>query len=116
MTTCCPFCHQTIGTMRLGVRLTPLKTAIVDQIKAAGDIGIASEELMYALWDRDAAAARRDRHPGDWSWRERARRCDRVARMDHTACPAACADRARASNAEAGCVVGIQIRASGWQH
>jgi hypothetical protein len=54
MTVVCPFCHQTIGTIRLGVRLTPLKAAIVDKIKAAGDIGIASEELMYALWDRDA--------------------------------------------------------------
>jgi hypothetical protein len=54
--TICPHCHQPIGAVgaeRLGVRLTPLKAAIVDQIKCAGDIGISSEELMYALWDRD---------------------------------------------------------------
>jgi hypothetical protein len=54
MTTICPHCHQPIGTMRLGVRLTPLKASIVDRIKAAGDVGISSEELMFTLWERDA--------------------------------------------------------------
>jgi hypothetical protein len=53
MNVCCPHCHQTITAMRLGVRLTPRKAAIVDAIKAAGDIGISSEELKYVLWDRD---------------------------------------------------------------
>jgi hypothetical protein len=40
MNTCCSLCHHTIGTMRLGVRLTPLKAALVDRIKAAGDVGV----------------------------------------------------------------------------
>jgi hypothetical protein len=34
------------------VRLTPLKASIVDKIKAAGDIGLSSEELHNALWER----------------------------------------------------------------
>jgi DNA-binding SARP family transcriptional activator len=51
MNTICPTCHQTIGTSRLGVRLTPLKALIVDHIKIAGDIGISSEELRGTLWE-----------------------------------------------------------------
>jgi hypothetical protein len=31
----CPTCHQTVGTIRFGVRLTLLKSQIVDRIKAA---------------------------------------------------------------------------------
>jgi hypothetical protein len=57
MNTTCPLCYQTIGTMRLGVRLTPLKAALIDKIKAAGDVGIASEELMNALWEHGAVSA-----------------------------------------------------------
>jgi hypothetical protein len=54
MSVTCPTCHQTVGTMRLGVRLTPLKAALIDAIKASGDIGISSEELRSALWtERD---------------------------------------------------------------
>ena len=49
VTPVCPTCHQTIGAMRLGVRLT-LKAAIVDKIRAAGDIGASSEELLFDLW------------------------------------------------------------------
>jgi hypothetical protein len=52
--TCCPHCHQPILDERLGVRLTPLKAAIVDKIKAAGDVGISSIELMHDLWPQDA--------------------------------------------------------------
>lgn len=37
--------------------MTPLKAQIVDAIKRSGDIGISSEELMYALWERDAVSA-----------------------------------------------------------
>ncbi len=52
MNACCPTCHQTIGTVRLGVRLTPLKAALVDAIKRSGDVGITSDELVYSLWER----------------------------------------------------------------
>jgi hypothetical protein len=45
----CPHCHQVLHHERLGVRLTPLKARILDMIKAAGDLGIAREELMHAL-------------------------------------------------------------------
>jgi hypothetical protein len=48
-------CHQTIGTMRFGVRLPQLKAEIVDRIKAAGDIGVTSVEIIADLY--------RDRRP-----------------------------------------------------
>ena len=35
---------------RLGVRLTPLKAAIVDRIKWAGDLGRSSESLVRELY------------------------------------------------------------------
>jgi hypothetical protein len=41
--------------MRFGVRLPALKAAIVDHIKAAGDIGVASDEIIADLY--------RDRRP-----------------------------------------------------
>jgi hypothetical protein len=50
MTACCPFCHQTLGTQRLGVRLPRLKAEIVDAIKAAGDLGISRDELMHTVY------------------------------------------------------------------
>ena len=53
MTACCPLCHQTIGTLRFGVRLPRLKAAIVDQIKAAGDLGISTAELISGDLYRD---------------------------------------------------------------
>jgi hypothetical protein len=46
----CPHCHQTIAHERLGVVLTPLKAAIVDAIKRAGDLGKSSESLMRELY------------------------------------------------------------------
>jgi hypothetical protein len=55
MNICCSFCHQTVGTMRFGVRLPQLKAAIVDRIKSAGDIGVASDEIIADLY--------RDRRP-----------------------------------------------------
>jgi hypothetical protein len=54
MTICCSLCHQPIGTMRLGVRFTPLKAEILDRIKAAGDLGVSSDELLD-LWDSPVA-------------------------------------------------------------
>jgi hypothetical protein len=41
--------------MRFGVRLPQLKAAIVDRIKSAGDIGVASDEIIADLY--------RDRRP-----------------------------------------------------
>jgi hypothetical protein len=41
--------------MRLGVRLTLLKAQIVDRIKAAGDFGVTSTEIIADLY--------RDRRP-----------------------------------------------------
>jgi hypothetical protein len=51
----CPHCHQPTGNLRLGVRLTPLKTAIVDRIKTAGDIGVTTGEIVSDLY-RDRSA------------------------------------------------------------
>jgi hypothetical protein len=48
----CPHCHQPISTMRLGVRVTPKKAALLDAIKRSGDVGISSEELRSMLWER----------------------------------------------------------------
>jgi hypothetical protein len=54
----CPECHQCIATERLGVRLPPLKAAIVDRIKAAGDLGISSSEIITDLYaDRRPVSA-----------------------------------------------------------
>jgi hypothetical protein len=53
----CPHCHQHIATEWLGVRLPPLKVAILDKIKAAGELGIASEEIIADLYsDRRAVS------------------------------------------------------------
>ena len=53
----CPECHQPIAMTRLGVRLPPLKVAILDKIKAAGELGIASEEIIADLYsDRRAVS------------------------------------------------------------
>jgi hypothetical protein len=57
MNTICSHCHQPIGVVRFGVRLTPLKAAIVDRIKAAGDIGVTSGEIVADLYrDRPVVA------------------------------------------------------------
>jgi hypothetical protein len=58
MTPCCPFCHQTIGTLRFGVRLPRFKAAIVDRIKPAGDLGISTTELINSDLYRDRRAVR----------------------------------------------------------
>jgi hypothetical protein len=59
MTACCPLCHQPISTLRFGVRLPPHKAALVDRIKAAGDPGISTAELIGGELYRD----RRPVHP-----------------------------------------------------
>ena len=46
----CPTCHQPMAHERLGVSLTPLKAAIVDRIKWAGDLGRSSESLVSELY------------------------------------------------------------------
>src|SRR5262245_15899559 len=42
----CPHCHQLVRKIRLGVSMPPLKAAILDAIKAAGDVGVTSAELI----------------------------------------------------------------------
>jgi hypothetical protein len=48
--TTCPHCHQLINEIRLGVQMTPLKARIVDQIKAAGDIGVTTTEIISEVY------------------------------------------------------------------
>jgi hypothetical protein len=48
--TCFRYSCVTITTERLGVRLPPLKAAIFDRIKAAGDIGISSTQIITDLY------------------------------------------------------------------
>ena len=47
----CPRCHQSVDDIRLGVRLASL----FDRIKAAGDIGISTTEIIQEVY--------RDRSP-----------------------------------------------------
>jgi hypothetical protein len=51
----CQRCHQSVDDIRLGVRLTPLKAGLFDRIKAAGDIGISTTEIIQEVY--------RDRSP-----------------------------------------------------
>lgn len=57
----CPSCGQSTRYLRFGVLLPPVKCEIVDAIKAAGELGISSEEIVYKnpppeLFDEGAAA------------------------------------------------------------
>jgi hypothetical protein len=45
MSSRCPRCGGPLHEERLGVRLTPVKTRILDAIARAGDTGIASDDL-----------------------------------------------------------------------
>jgi hypothetical protein len=47
---CCPTCGQSVTRLRLGVKLTPLKLAIFDLVKAAGDEGISSQAIIHELY------------------------------------------------------------------
>jgi hypothetical protein len=60
MSTCCPQCHRPLGSARLGVFLPQLKAEILDHIKAAGDIGISSAELVNGDLYRDRRPVRPD--------------------------------------------------------
>ena len=54
----CPHCGQTLVFVRAGVRLTPLKADIFDLIKAAGEVGVSSQEILdRAFRDRHVAGA-----------------------------------------------------------
>jgi hypothetical protein len=42
----CPHCRQPMKHERCGVPLSPLKAAIFDVIKQAGDVGVTSTEIL----------------------------------------------------------------------
>jgi hypothetical protein len=46
----CPMCRQRVAAERLGVRLSPLKAAIVDMVRASGNVGITSVEIIAELY------------------------------------------------------------------
>ena len=51
----CPYCRQVVRAERCGVLLTLLKAGIFDAIKAGGDIGVTSWEIIHgpAYFDRE---------------------------------------------------------------
>src|SRR5262245_12110818 len=51
----CPTCQQPIAIERCGVRLTPLKAGIFDEIKRAGDMGATTTEILRGPLYRDRA-------------------------------------------------------------
>lgn len=51
MMPCCPHCHRPYTTERASVPLPPLKAAIFDAIKAAGEIGISSQDLIGSVYE-----------------------------------------------------------------
>lgn len=51
----CPHCHQPMPEIRFGVRLSPLKARIFDLVKRAGDIGIATSDIMNAVYEGPVA-------------------------------------------------------------
>jgi hypothetical protein len=53
----CPHCRRPMAFERCGIPLTPLKAAIFDAIKAAGDLGITSTEIIGGELYRDRRAA-----------------------------------------------------------
>jgi tyrosine-protein phosphatase YwqE len=46
----CPHCGQPIAEVRDGVRLPPLKAAIYDAIKRAGDEGVSSLAIVSTVY------------------------------------------------------------------
>ena len=44
--TLCPHCNQIISEERFGVRFPPMKAELIDRIRAAGDLGISTCELI----------------------------------------------------------------------
>ncbi len=49
MTRICPHCHLPMKEMRFGVVLPPLKAALFDAVKAAGDVGVSTTELITTM-------------------------------------------------------------------
>lgn len=49
--TVCRTCGQPIDDFRLGVALTPTQVRIFDAVKAAGDNGIMSRELLQIVYE-----------------------------------------------------------------
>jgi hypothetical protein len=48
----CPYCHQPLFAVREGVRLTPLKAAIFDAVKASGEEGVTSYSIISTVYER----------------------------------------------------------------
>ena len=46
----CPNCRQRLTQQRVGVHLGPVKIRIFDMIKAAGDVGMSSQEIVHDLY------------------------------------------------------------------
>jgi hypothetical protein len=46
----CPHCGQRIAEVRDGVRLPPLKAAIYDTVKRAGDEGVSSLAIISTVY------------------------------------------------------------------
>ena len=42
----CPTCRRTLGDLRLGVCLPPVKSRIFDAVAAAGDIGLTARDII----------------------------------------------------------------------
>jgi hypothetical protein len=61
--TLCPHCHGRVHEV-LGVTLPTLKFNLVRTIKAAGDCGISSAELVAALWAKPVERATIKSHLG----------------------------------------------------
>jgi Protein of unknwon function (DUF3310) len=54
----CPHCNREIDSARFGVFMSPLKAALVDEISAAGYLGISSQSLIACLIGLNTNAAR----------------------------------------------------------
>jgi hypothetical protein len=48
----CPYCGRPLYMDRIGVRLPPLKAAILDAVRAAGDLGATAETIIARAYER----------------------------------------------------------------
>jgi hypothetical protein len=46
----CPVCKQPMAELRAGIRLTPIKSAIFDAIKAGGELGTTVNNIMDRVY------------------------------------------------------------------
>jgi hypothetical protein len=53
----CPACGGRVRTVRFGIRLSPLKSRIVDAVAAAGRTGLARDELARVAGSDATTAA-----------------------------------------------------------